>query len=90
MLLVFLLFVRMSYGQISFCDDDTVIGIRICRNEGYNKAFSETLPTSVAIRIVLYDIKEFDPDEKTVTLFVNLLSYWNDSRVMLKSSDPKQ
>ena len=42
------------------------------------------------LEITPLDIKEFDPDEKTVTLFVNLFSYWNDSRVMLKSSDLNQ
>ena len=90
MLVLFMLFVRLSYAELSFCEDDTVIGLRICGNEDYNKGHGETKPTFVKERIVLYDIKEFEPDDQTVTLFLMLYSYWNDSRVKLKSSDPEQ
>ena len=90
MLLLFMIFIRLSYAQISFCGDDTVIGLRMCANEDYNKAWGETKPTMIKEKIILFDIKEFNADEKTVTLFLMLFSYWNDSRVMVKSSDPNQ
>ena len=90
MLLPFLLFVRLSYAQISFCDDATIIGLRICGSEDYNKGFGEARPLSIKEKIVLYDVKEFNPNEKSITLFMMLFTVWNDSRVMLKSGDPNQ
>ena len=74
-------------GQIRFCDDETFVGLAICKPKDYNPKAPKPHPLILQETIIVNDIPEFNPDEKTITIFMKLIVYWNDSRIMIKSSD---
>ena len=80
----------VSNAQIHLCNESNVHGLRLCSHEHYDKSLGQTVPALVKEKVVMYDIPEFNQNEKTVTIFMMLKIYWNDTRVMLKSSDASQ
>ena len=92
MLFIFLLlhFHEMVRAQLSFCENEAV-GIRLCSLvHNYDKAYPLIQPMNLQTTVTVYDIVEFDQDEGTFTLFLDLLTVWNDTRLTLKSDDPTE
>ena len=90
MILLVLLLAGLTKAQISMCKDETIRGLRICTNETYDKGKGETQPLFVKEKVLVHDIPEFNQNDKTISIYMTLYVYWNDTRVMLKSSDPSQ
>ena len=92
-MLLVLLFAEMTNAQIKLCNESDVIGsgVILCSNEDYDKGLvgSRGHAAMLEEKITMYDIPEFNPEDKTVTIFMMLMVYWNDTRVTLKTSDHK-
>ena len=84
---LFLLFTRASNAQISHCNDESIVGLRICSHQAYDKGIGHTFPQLVDSKIIMHDIPEFNADDKTITIFMTLVAHWNDTRIKVESSD---
>ena len=82
--------VAVSYGQsfVKPCQENHT-GLRLCKlNETYDKTFPSNPPMYLHQSITLYDVVDFNPEQETVTVFLQLFTWWNDTRLTLKSSYP--
>ena len=72
------------------CFEDQ-IGLRLCKiKASYDKTFPPNPPMFLHQSITLYEIVDFDSEQQTVTVFLQLFTWWNDTRLTLTSSDPKE
>ena len=79
----------MANAQITSCEEENIDGVEICSLGEYTKKDKEIVdccygkkPILVEEKIKVYDITEFNDDDKTITLFISLTTYWNDSRLI--------
>ena len=87
--LLLLLFAGASNAKIhKNCDDVSINGPHFCSSQDYFKGVGDTSPQLVEGKITIFDIPEFRPDDRTITIFMKLSAYWNDTRIKTKSSDP--
>ena len=87
--LLLLLFPGASNAQINKnCNDESISGLHFCSSEDYYKGVGDTSPLLVGGKITIFDIPEFRPDDKTITIFMKLSAFWNDTRIKTESSDP--
>ena len=88
-----LLLLQHANAKVHLCHEEKkIIGTMICKlSDDYNKAHGQhPLPLVAKEKIILYDIPELNQEDKTITLFMTLIIHWNDSRLMLKTSDPTE
>ena len=85
-----LLFAGASNAQINKnCNDESIIsGLHFCSSEDYFKGVGDTSPLLVEGKVTIFDIPEFRPDDKTITIFMKLSAFWNDTRIKTQSGDP--
>ena len=68
---------NVSSKQLCFTSDE------------YGKSFPNgKWPLIVYNSVTVHDIVEFSPDENTMTIFVQLMVWWKDTALSLKSTDP--
>ena len=78
-------------AQLNLCVNEDITGVGLCTlTENYDKSYPSIRPMDLEQIVTIFDIVEFDQDERTVTLFLQLMTYWNDTRITLKSSDPSK
>ena len=71
--------------------DENQIGLRLCQIEvPYDKTFPSNPPMYINQSITVYDVVDFNPEQQTVTIFLQLYIWWKDTRLTLASSDPNQ
>ena len=89
--LLLLFFAGTTVARVRSCDESADI-VFLCSNGYYDKSFSGTgdQPAVLNEKIVVYTIPEFNPIDKTVTIFMRLMTYWNDTRISLKTNDPNK
>ena len=76
---------------IEKCDDsnDTFGMCMVVDREDYKQDFpAKPYPLVVKEKVSIYDIPEFNADDKTITIFMKLVVYWNDTRIT--SDDPTE
>ena len=89
MIISLLLLVSFCIGDqvLQPCEED-IIGLRLCKiNPSYGKTFPSDPPMYLKTVVSLYDVIDFNEEEQTVTVFLQLFTSWNDTRLILKSSD---
>ena len=66
--------------------------LQICKlNPDYDQSFpSKPWPMIVNNSVRVLDIVEFNADENTMTIFVQLMAWWEDPHLTLKSNDPNE
>ena len=66
--------------------------LEICKlNTDYDKSFpSKPWPMIVNNSVRVLDIVAFNADENTMTIFVQLMAWWIDPDLSLKSNDPNE
>ena len=79
---------------ISSCQESTVNRIQLCSDDiDYNKALpdrkSEKEPAYLDQLLKLSTVAEFDDKQSTLTLNFLLHVSWNDTRLGVKTGDPK-
>jgi len=88
--LTLLTFFLVSINQIkalSLCTDPSIDKLSICKNvENYDKSFPGD-PIKVRNSVTVLDIVEFNADDNTITLFVQIMVMWNDTRLTLTTGD---
>ena len=92
-LFIFVLLISQISAQLSFCDEENkTAGIRLCHiPDNYDKSFPPNpQPMHLELTMNVIDIVEFNQDARTVTLFLQVLTIWNDTRLTLKSNDPSE
>ena len=85
-MLALLVITGMANAQISSCKDENIDQLRICSHGEYDKAVGHPVPIYLKEKIWIYDIAEFNQNDKTITVFMGLKLFWNDTRLMLKSN----
>ena len=84
--LVFLVFMAQSTTSINHCDIP-VGSLSICTNVNiYDKSFPGD-PITVYNSVTVLDIVELNHDDNTITLFIQIMVMWNDTRLTLTTSD---
>ena len=72
------------FGLLSSCNH-TDITLQICEgSKNYIPSYPSTYPgkaLAVHQNLTLLNLADFDPNSKTVTVFVTLTTTWNDSRL---------
>ena len=87
-----ILFISFSNGEflVKPCNENH-IGLRLCKiNATYEKTFPPNPPMYLDQSVKLWDILDFNPEEQTVTVFLQLFTWWNDTRLTLTSSDSNE
>ena len=56
----------------------------------YDKTFPSDPPMYLNQTIRLYDVVDFNDEEQTVTIFLQLFTWWDDTRLTLTSSDKNE
>ena len=51
---------------------------------------SQPYPSNLTPSVEIHDIVEVHPEEKSVTMLVEIFLEWNDARLELKSADPNE
>ena len=66
--------------------------LQICKlNPDYDQSFpAKPWPMIVNNSVRVLDIVEFNADENTMTIFVQLMAWWIDPDLSLKSNDPNE
>ena len=69
-----------------------VTKLQICKlNQDYAQSFpSKPWPMIVNNSVRVLDIVEFNADANTMTIFVQLMAWWDDTELTLKSNDPDE
>ena len=83
-LLTILTVVGTAFGQISPCKDILTTDDQMCFHDEYNQGPPSPTPLLIQESITVFDITEFNKDEKTISLYISLTSFWNDTRVMVR------
>ena len=86
LLLMILTVVGTVFGQITTCKDILTTDDQMCFHDEYNQDSIDPMPLFIQEKIKVFEITEFNQNDKTITLYISLISYWNDTRIMLKSS----
>ena len=96
-LLEYLVFISLSLvsfstgGQVLKPCQENISGLRLCIiNSTYGKTFPSDPPLYLHQAVTLYDVVDFNAEDQTVTVFLQLFTSWNDTRLTLKSSDPNE
>ena len=85
--LTFLLISITQIKALSLCSDPSIEKLSICKNvENYDKSFPGD-PIKVYNSVTVLDIVEFNADDNTITLFVQIMVMWNDTRLTLTTGD---
>ena len=89
--LLLMLFAWNVDAEITLCSEE-IIGRRLCTHvEDYDTSLPpKPHPFFLKEKVTIYDIPEFNQDDGTVTIFMKIAAFWNDTRVTLVSSDPSQ
>ena len=85
---ILLVFAGTSNAQINKNCHDESIGLHFCASEDYFKGVDHDKTLDLKEKLLIIDIPEFRPDDKTITIFMRLETNWNDPRIKTKSSDP--
>ena len=95
-MLVFLVFIHsicicFAFSKLPLCSEKFE-GIRLCSlDPNYDKSYPpDPKPVTLKQSITILDIFEFNANTQTITLSLRLKSFWEDTRVILKSSDPNE
>ena len=86
-LLNFLQFVSTSETSIPLCELEFEKE-GICKLQNHYDIFEVPQPRPVTLEVLLnvQDIIEVDEDDKSLTIFIDLKVFWNDSRLLLKTN----
>jgi hypothetical protein len=85
-------FISFSNGEslVKPCNENH-IGLSLCKiNATYDKTFPPNPPMYLHQSVKLWDILDFNTEEQTVTVFLQLFTWWNDTRLTLTSSDSNE
>ena len=81
-----LVFLTKTTWSINHCDAP-VGSLSICTSvNNYDKSFPGD-PITVYNSVTVLDIVELNHDDNTITLFVQIMVMWNDTRLTLTTSD---
>ena len=84
LLLMILTVVGTVFGQISPCKDILTTDDQMCFHDEYNQDTVVPMPLFIQEKIKVFEITEFNQNEKTITLSISMTSRWNDTRVMVR------
>ena len=75
-------------AQLQHCNESTELK-NICKNvNNYHPSMaSKPWPTNVKILIDILEIVDFDWNHNTLTIFVQLWTMWNDTRLSLSDGE---
>ena len=60
--------------------------LTLCSNEKYVKSYpSKDWPLKLTQHLSIYEVVQFNDIDKTVTIFLELMTQWNDTRLFLKT-----
>ena len=82
-----LLLVKLTYG-IQECSNingtvDEELEQKICTSKNYNNRFPSDVYNEVETFVRVFDFVQLDWNENTITIFLQLFSHWNDTRIQL-------
>ena len=72
------------FGQISTCKDILTTDDQMCFHDEYKPQLLDTKPAFIQEKIKVFEITEFNQNDKTITLYISMTSFWNDTRVMVR------
>ena len=87
---VFILFIlHKTIAQLKSCDEEfSELSLCYIDENGYDLSGpSKPYPSKLTPSIEIHDVVEFNPDEKSLSLLLEIHLQWNDSRLFLKSGD---
>ena len=86
-----LLFVAgMAKANLNLCKNEDTFGL-CSLTDKYDKSYPpDPRPIYLNQTITIFDIVDFNQDDRTVTLFLQLYIFWNDTRLTNKYSDPSE
>ena len=82
----------LHLGHALVSCNDTVSKLSICTLvSDYEQSLPpEPFPLKHAQSVTLYSVADINEDQSTMTLRVHISIWWNDTRLSLKSNDPKE
>ena len=80
--------ITCTVAQLQHCNESTELK-NICKNvNNYHPSMaSKPWPTNVKILIDILEIVDFDWNHNTLTIFVQLWTMWNDTRLSLSDGE---
>ena len=86
---VWAFFLGLTEG-LYHCNDKHFDKLSICQNvQTYDKSFPGD-PIKVYNSLTVLDVVEFNPDDNTITLFVQIMVMWNDTRLTLTTGNANE
>ena len=82
--MILTILVGKAFGQISPCKDVLTTDDDMCFHDEYHTDSFDPMPLFIQESIKVFEITEFNKDEKTISLYISLTSFWNDTRVMTR------
>ena len=92
MRILILLVLHNTLAQLKSCDED-ISELTLCYvdENGYDLSGpSKPFPSKLTPSIEIHDVVEFNAEEKSLSLLLEIHLEWNDTRLFLKSGDPNK
>merc|ERR1712012_143584 len=86
-LFLLLVLVKLTYG-IQVCSKingtiDKKLELKICTSKDYNNRFPSDDFNEMETFVRVFDFVQLDWNENTITIFLQIFSHWNDTRIQL-------
>ena len=84
--------IATKVSSLESCASKDVTKLQLCTLEdAYDTSLpSEPWPVTVKNSVTVLDVVELNPDDNTLTIFVQLKVLWNDTGLSLISNDPNE